>query len=85
MTRALVEEIGLFLVPFVVFALYLMLSRKSPLTRESWASHVPWLAVVGLLLAAGFLVWSGVMAERKHGTFVPPHMEDGRLVPGYFK
>ena len=56
MTRALLEELALFLIPFGAFGLYLLLSRRNPLTREAWGEHIPWLAIVGLVIAIGFLI-----------------------------
>jgi hypothetical protein len=85
MTRALLEELALFLIPFGAFGLYLLLSRRNPLTREAWGEHIPWLAIGGLLIAIGFLIYTGLSAKREQGAFVPPHLENGKLVPGHFQ
>ncbi|MGI6245122.1 MAG: DUF6111 family protein [Pseudochelatococcus sp.] len=85
MTRAVFEALVLFLSPFVLFGIYLWLRRRSPLTREAWDGHIPWLMLAGLLTAiAGFLI-AGLTAERHTGAYVPSHIEDGRLVPGHFR
>lgn len=85
MTRAIFEELVLFLAPFALFAIYLVLRRKNPFTREPWSGHVSWLVIAGLVVAVGFLILTGLTAERQTGAFIPPHLENGRLVPGRFR
>ncbi|GGC80638.1 DUF6111 family protein [Chelatococcus reniformis] len=85
MSRALFEELMLFLIPFAAFALYLAVRRRNPLTREPWRGHVPWLALVGLGFAIGSLVLTGLLEPRRSGSYVPPHVENGKLVPGQFQ
>ena len=46
--------------------------------RTPWT----WLIVGGLVAAAVALVIVGVGSGSRSGTYVPPHVEDGRLVPG---
>lgn len=85
MTRALFEELVLFLAPFALFAVYLLLRRRNPFMRQHWDGHVSWLVIVGLLVVIGGLVYTGLVAERSMGTYVPSHLEDGKLVPGQFR
>jgi hypothetical protein len=84
MWRNLTEEFLLFVLPFVVFGSYLILRRRNPLDAGHWRPHVFWLCLTGMLLAAASLVYTGLTAERHFGTFDPPHLENGRLVPGRF-
>ena len=85
MMRAVFEEALLFLLPFALFALYLIVRRRNPLTRASWGGQVPWLVLAGLGCVIAALVLTGLTAERQQGAFEPPHMENGRLVPGQFR
>jgi ABC-type Fe3+ transport system permease subunit len=85
MIRAVFEEALLFLLPFALFALYLVVRRRNPLARTAWGGQVPWLVMAGLVCAVGALLVTGLTAERQQGAFEPPHMEDGRLVPGQFR
>lgn len=85
MTRALAEELVLFLIPFGAFAVYLLLRRKNPFEREPWSGHVSWLLIAGLVIAVGSLIYTGLFAPRQSGPFVPPHLENGHLVPGHFQ
>ena len=85
MTRAVVEELFFFLLPFAAFALYLVLARRNPMAWASWSSHVPWVAIAGLAVVILSLVLGGLLAERHTGGFVPTHVENGHVVPGQFK
>lgn len=49
--------------------------------------HGPWLWA--LLASAGIVVallfWLGASTEGVKGEYVPPHMENGRLIPGHIE
>lgn len=85
MIRAVAEPLLLFLVPFAVFGAVLLFLRRDILKVETWSPHALALAVAGLLLVAGSLVWAGVFGERHTGQFEPTHLENGRVVPGRFR
>jgi Family of unknown function (DUF6111) len=84
MIRPALTEIGVFLIPFAVYALFLVASRSGLLTRSSWP-----VIVIGRLLAGSLLlvVLSLILLAQFTGgapnsTYVPAHLENGRLVPG---
>ena len=85
MIRIVVQELGLFVLPFLVFGLGLALQRRRILHLEAWSKAGVWLAIAGLVLAIGSFVVAGLFGERHTGRFVAPHMEDGRPVPGHFE
>ena len=85
MLRWLMEELGLFAIPFLAFAGYLLLSRRSPLDRVHWDPHWVRLIVAGVFVVVASLVMTGLTAPRYADGYVPPHMENGRLVPGRFE
>lgn len=85
MTRAILQEAVLFLLPFVAFAIYLIVRRRNPLAWSSWSDQSVWLIIAGLACVIVSLVSAGILAERQTGAFVPTHIEDGRVVPGRFK
>lgn len=85
MIRIAVQEIGLFLLPFGLFALGLLLQRRRILHLETWSAAATWLSIAGLCLAIGSFVIAGVFGEQHTGPYVPPHMENGRPVPGHFE
>lgn len=82
MTRTFIDELLLFFLPFALFALFLVIRRRSPLHAPHWNGQVPWLVIAGLVLALGWVVWTGLTAPRGTGPYVPAHMENGRFVPG---
>ncbi|MGW9331944.1 DUF6111 family protein [Bosea sp. NPDC055594] len=84
MLRTLIEEFLLFVLPFCLFAGYLVIRRRNPFDVEHWSGHLFWLSVVGLVFGIGSFIYAGIVAPRHTGAFVPPHVEDGRLVPGQF-
>ncbi|MDE2378386.1 DUF6111 family protein [Bradyrhizobium sp.] len=87
MIRPALTEIGIFLIPFAVYALFLVATRSSLLVQSSWSvSTIARLALLAFLLVIASLVglahFSGAPPES---TYVPAHIENGRLVPGLEK
>ncbi|MDB5616692.1 DUF6111 family protein [Tardiphaga sp.] len=87
MIRPLFTELGIFLIPFAVYALFLIVSQNGVTLKSSWPIRVVGpLAFVALLLVALSLVllaqFSGAPPDS---TYVPAHIENGRLVPGVEK
>lgn len=85
MLRAIIEEVLLFVLPFCIFAGYLIVRRRNPFDVEHWSRHAFWLAIVGLVLVIGILAVEGFVTTRSRGAYEPPHMENGVLVPGRFR
>ncbi len=87
MARSLLETLGLFSLPFLLYAFFLVFRARHPLLVEHWSrGAVSWLTLGGLLLAiAGFLV-AGFFDGRSRGAYIPAHIdENGRLTPGHFQ
>ncbi len=85
MTRAFLQGLVLFLLPFVLFASYLVIRRRNALVWSSWSDQSFWLAVTGLVLVIASFLVTGLTTERNTGAFVPTHIENGRVVPGHFQ
>jgi hypothetical protein len=87
MIRPILTEIALFVTPFAVYALFLYATRAGVLQAESWpAKTVGWLtATAVILMIAGFVMLGQLDYQPAGSTYVPPHMEDGKLIPGHFK
>jgi hypothetical protein len=84
MIRPVLTELVLFLAPFAVYAVYLWGTRAGVLHPESWPlSILMGLTIVALVLMAGSFVilaqWGG---DPAGSTYVPAHIENGKLVPG---
>ena len=84
MIRPVLTEVGIFIIPFAVYIVFLIATRSGLLVPASWPLHlVAKLTVAALLLVIASLV---LLAEFSgappHSTYVPAHIENGRLVPG---
>ena len=81
MLRIVLFYILPFLLPFIGFFLYrFLVTRGQPLLQST-----PWfvLSVIGLFCVIASLFTLAFLPNGDpEGTYVPPHMEDGRLVPG---
>ncbi|QDM18752.1 hypothetical protein FNL55_23960 [Tardiphaga sp. vice352] len=87
MIRPVFTEVGIFLIPFAVYAIFLIASKNGVTLKSSWPLRVVGrLALVALLLVVLSLVllahYSGA---PPNSTYVPAHLENGRLVPGVEK
>ena len=67
MLRIVIEEVLLFVLPFCLFASYLVIRRRNPLDVEHWSPHIFRLTVAGLVVALGFFVIAGLLAPRHQG------------------
>jgi hypothetical protein len=84
MIRPVLTEIGIFLIPFAVYALFLAATRSGLFAQSSW----PITVVARLILVALVFVIAGLISfvhfsgGAPNSTYVPAHVENGRLVPG---
>ena len=86
MLRAAFESLGLFLLPFLGFAVYLILRLRYPLELEHWThGRVAKLTLAGLALALAGLVAFGLSQRRARGVYIPAHTENGVFVPGHIE
>jgi hypothetical protein len=87
MIRPVLTELGIFLIPFAVYALFLVASRSGLLAQTSWPLHVIARLVLGslLLVIASFILLAHFSGAPPNSTYVPAHIEDGKFVPGIEK
>ena len=87
MIRPALTEIGLFLTPFVLYAVFLLATNAGVLHPKAWPQRrVIGLLIVALLLVAGSLVLLAQFSGSPPGsTYVPAHIKDGKFVPGVTK
>ena len=83
MIRPVLTELALFLVPFVLYAVFLWATRNKVLHPEAWSWAVLiWLTIAALaLVLVSFVVMAQFGGAPPRSTYVPPHVENGRLVP----
>jgi peptidoglycan/LPS O-acetylase OafA/YrhL len=82
MIRFLLERWAFFAVPFAVWGLYVLLmyrARRRPPPRTPWTA----LFIAGLALVAASFIWLGLTEGfPAQGTYVAPHVVNGKIVPG---
>ncbi|WP_420132025.1 DUF6111 family protein [Rhodopseudomonas sp.] len=84
MIRAILTEVAIFLIPFILYAVYLVATRAALTHRSSWPFRiVAWLLIAALaLVIISLLLLVHYSGAPPGATYVPAHIEDGRLVPG---
>ena len=87
MIRAVLTEIGIFLIPFAVYAAFLFATRTGLLVQSSWPIHViAKLSIVALLLVVvSLILLANFSGAPPDSTYFPAHIENGKLVPGVEK
>jgi len=85
MIRQTLTALALFLAPFAAYALFVWATREGAVGGVStWSPpRVMWLTAAALaLVIAGFMGLAQFGGAPPSSTYVPAHMENGRLVPG---
>ena len=87
MIRPVLTEIGIFLIPFAVYAVFLIATRSGLLAQTSWPGHLVAKLVLGslLLVIVSFFFLAEFSGAPPDSVYVPAHMENGHLVPGVEK
>jgi hypothetical protein len=83
--RRLFFEVLLFLAPFAIYFVYWRLALARTANGGAPSRTHPWnyLVIIGLaLVALSFVVLGLTEGSGQRGTYVPPHVVDGRVVPG---
>jgi hypothetical protein len=76
-----------FLLPFGAYFVYVALTKRAEAKGIRW-QEAPWvwLAIVGLVFVIISFIATGLLTGNDpSGTYVPPHVEDGKIVPGKVK
>ena len=84
MIRPALTEIGIFLIPFAVYALFLIATRSGLLVQSSWPIHLVAKLALGslLLVVISFILLAHFSGGAPNSTYVPAHIENGKFVPG---
>src|SRR5262245_36219460 len=84
MIRPVLMEIGIFLIPFAVYALFLVATRSGVMTKSVWPLAVVARLAIGalLLVIVSLVLLAHFSGAPPQSTYVPAHMENGKLVPG---
>jgi heme/copper-type cytochrome/quinol oxidase subunit 3 len=84
MFRPVLSELLLFVIPFVLYAVFLWATRAGVMDPESWpVSRLVTLAIVSFALVIGsFIYFANYTGAPPGSTYVPAHIENGKFVPG---
>jgi hypothetical protein len=87
MIRPAFTEILIFLIPFAVYAVFLIGTRSGLLIQSSWPVHVIAKLALGslLLVIVSFILLAHFSGASPNSTYVPAHIENGKFVPGVEK
>ena len=87
MIRPVLTEVGIFLIPFAVYAMFLIATRSGLLAQSSWPVHVIAKLVLGSLLLTilSFVLLAHFSGAPPNSTYIPAHIENGKFVPGVEK
>ncbi|MEP0235715.1 DUF6111 family protein [Roseibium sp.] len=86
MFRVVLSHMILFLLPFVGYAVWLWIKKKSQ-TSENWKNGpMAWLTLAGILLVLVSLVIFATFKKMPDGTeYRPSRMENGVFIPGGYE
>jgi Family of unknown function (DUF6111) len=87
MIRPAFTEILVFLIPFAVYAVFLIATRSGLLAQTSWPVHIIAKLVLGslLLVVVSFILLAHFSGASPSSTYIPAHVENGKFVPGVEK
>jgi Family of unknown function (DUF6111) len=87
MIRPALTEVGIFLIPFAVYALFLVATRSGLMAQTSWTVHIIARLVLGslLLVVVSFVLLAHFSGAPPNSTYIPAHIENGKFVPGVEK
>ena len=87
MIRPILTEIGIFLIPFAAYALFLVATRSGVFLSSSWPAHLIAKLVLGslLLVVISFILLAQFSGAPPDSTYIPAHIENGKLIPGVEK
>jgi hypothetical protein len=80
-------EVGIFLIPFAVYAMFLIATRSGVMAQSSWPAHLISKLVLGslLLVVVSFVLLAHFSGASPNSTYIPAHIENGKFVPGVEK
>ncbi len=85
MARLFAFNIFFFLLPFLVYAGFLLATRGNLRNLAEWqARTIAWLAIGGgVLMIAALVFFTQFQVDEADSTYVPAQFQDGKIVPGH--
>jgi hypothetical protein len=87
MIRPALTEIGVFLIPFVTYGVFLLATRSGLVMQSSWPPYMIARLVMGslVLVVISFVLLAHFSDSAPYSTYIPAHIENGKFVPGVEK
>ncbi|MCC6982149.1 MAG: hypothetical protein IT535_02655 [Bauldia sp.] len=87
MARLLAYNLAFFLLPFVVYGVYIVLTRRSLGTSDDWSLKVfGWLLLAGAaVMLVGLFLVTTFGGASPNLDYHPATLRDGQIVPGGFE
>lgn len=87
MIRPVLTELAIFLIPFAAYAIFLIATRAGVFASSSWPAHLIAKLVLGslLLVVISFVLLAQFSGAPPDSTYIPAHLENGKLVDGVEK
>ncbi len=85
MIRPVLTEVAIFLIPFALYAAWLIASRNGVFDQSSWPAHVVAKLVFGslLLTIVSFILLAHFSGAPPNATYRPAYVDDkGNFIPG---
>ena len=89
--KTLLTKILPLLLPVVIYFIWLRYSRRKSLATGAdmpGLREAPWIWMIAAalgVLVLGVIFLQLTTGEEPGGVYVPPHVEDGRVVPGHIE
>ncbi|MDB5521675.1 MAG: hypothetical protein JWQ51_1769 [Tardiphaga sp.] len=85
MIRPVMTEVGIFLIPFALYAIWLVANRSGVFQGASWPAQTVAKLVFGSLLLTilSFILLAHFSGAAPHSTYTPARVDDqGNFIPG---
>ena len=85
MIRPVLTEVGIFLIPFALYAVWLIASRNGVFDKTLWPTHIVAKLVFGalLLVIVSFILLAHFSGAPPNATYTPARVDDkGNFIPG---
>ena len=87
MLRFVAFDAVFFLLPFGIYALWLIATRRTLTHAPDWEiKTIGYLALAGaVLMIAVIVAFVHLDTDAPGGKYIPAHLENGKIVPGHFE
>lgn len=90
MLRLLITRFWPILLPLVLYIVWMLSERRKAAKRGEELPGLadgPWIWAVAasMLMAMGAFIWLGMSSEPETGTYIPPRLENGKVIPSHLE